>query len=320
MIKMVSICIPSLNRSVYLLKTLKSIYEQESHNLCFEVCISNNASTDDYSIIEEYVEKIKESHGNVIYISHEKQIPIDEHHHYVTNMARGDYIYFLGDDDCFYPDAFNKISKLLEENDLDLAIFNGAKIDENNKFIGRVLSLPDKKYEDLESAFLDLKDKSPFGAILVKKEYLSNNYFKLLYGTSHAYCCFWLNMMNHKEWFFTIIIPDFRCVQLRRLKKNYSRVDVFYHEIAFYIETFYANVNSDKAKEIIRIFREEHNKKIYSIPFMAYMLYHGTKLSQLKNSSPGKPFFFFKKLISRILAINPIYDFAHSFYFKIIKK
>ncbi|HGF6568830.1 TPA: glycosyltransferase, partial [Yersinia enterocolitica] len=46
---MLSICIPSYNRANYLLKALNSIYSQNNHSMDFEVCISNNCSSDDYS-------------------------------------------------------------------------------------------------------------------------------------------------------------------------------------------------------------------------------------------------------------------------------
>ncbi|MDN0087959.1 glycosyltransferase, partial [Yersinia nurmii] len=271
MCKLVSICIPSLNRSVYLLESLKSIYGQEDHDLNFEVCISNNASNEDYSEVETYIKKTQETYHNINYVVQEKRIPLDEHHHFVNEMAKGDYIYFLGDDDCFFSDSFKNISLLLKENDVDLAIFNGVKIDKIGNYVGKHFSLKPKVYEDFAHAFLELKDKSSFGAILVKKKYLSDENFKLLYGSSHAFCCFWLSLMNYNKWDFNIVIPSFDCIKLRRIEKNYSRSSVFYEDVIFYINTLYNNVLSDEGRNLIEIFKREHHETIYSIPFMSYV-------------------------------------------------
>ena len=90
---MLSICIPSYNRANYLLKALNSIYSQNNHSMNFEVCISNNCSSDDYSKVEDYIDEINQY--NIRYIIQESPLSIDDNMHYVTKMARGDYIYIF---------------------------------------------------------------------------------------------------------------------------------------------------------------------------------------------------------------------------------
>lgn len=321
---MLSICIPSYNRAAYLFKALTSIYSQKNHNLIFEVCISNNCSSDDYSKVEEYIYEINQS--NIKYIVQKSPISIDDNMHYVTNMASGDYIYFLGDDDYFYSNAFNNLENLLLTNDLDLATFNATIIDAHDNIIGSHFNLSAKKYNCFNDAFLELCDKTYFGAVLVKKKYLSDNYFNLLTGSSHAYCCFWLNMLNNENWDFTIIIPDFPCVYMRRAEKFYNLASVHYNDIFIFFKVFHNSLKTQKARELNEIYLASYIKKTYSIRFMALVFRNSAKfndiyISKFNELIPVNPnLFFIKKLIARVLSINIIYSMSKSIYKKLSSK
>ncbi|CNK27563.1 glycosyl transferase family protein [Yersinia mollaretii] len=314
--QLISICIPSLNRSSFLFKALESIYNQEPHDLSFEVCISNNNSVEDYSSVESYIEKLKIKYENIKYIKQNEKLSLDRHMHYVTSMAEGDYIYYLGDDDFFYPNAFYEINFLIKKEKVDLVIFNGSLIDANDNIIGKSYNMPARYINSLDKAFMALRFKSTFGAILVRRTLISDYYYKLLYGSSHAYCCFWLTMLNNKNWNYTIIVPDFNCVYLRMAEKNYNKIDVYYKDIFYFINVFSSNVQSEKAAKLISSFRHDYVKSIYSISIMSNMFRNGAKYKDIKicSSSNAKILIVIRKVLARILAIKLLYEPTRSVY------
>ncbi|CQJ56801.1 TPA: glycosyltransferase family 2 protein [Yersinia enterocolitica] len=317
---MLSICIPSYNRANYLLKALNSIYSQNNHSMDFEVCISNNCSSDDYSKVEDYIDEINQY--NIRYIIQKSPLSIDDNMHYVTKMARGDYIYFLGDDDYFYSDAFNKLEELLLKNDVDLATFNATIIDASDNIVGSHFNIAPDKYDCFDDAFLDLCDKTYFGAVLVKRKYLSDNYFNLLAGSSHAYCCFWLNMLNREYWNFNIIIPDFPCVYMRRAEKFYNLASVHYNDIFIYFKVFHNSLKIPKARKLNEIYLASYIKKTYSIRFMVLVFRRSAKFNDIYISKHNELIyvnpilFFIKKLIARVLSVDVVYYISKFIYKK----
>lgn len=315
---MLSICIPSYNRADYLLKALASIYSQENNSLVFEVCISNNCSSDNYSKVEEYINKT--SPGNIKYIVQDMPLSIDENMHFVTNMASGDYVYFLGDDDYFYLNAFSNLEKLLIDNDVDLATFNATIIDADDNVIDSHFSLLSQKYDFFERAFLELCDKTYFGAVLIKRKYLTDDYFNLLTGSSHAYCCFWLNMLNNESWKFNIFIPNFSCVYMRRAEKFYNLSTVHYNDIFIYFKVFHNSLKTSKARKLNEIYLVSYIKKTYSIRFMTLVFRSGASFNDIFISEYNQliyvnpVMFFIKKIISRVLSVDAIYKISKYIY------
>jgi len=107
---LISICIPTYNRSRSLLNCLNSLCLQTNNN--FEVCISDNCS--DYNaeeLIEPYKKKLK-----LKFSKNEKNLGAALNFLKVASMAKNDFIWFLGDDDLLKPNAIDDLSKLIENN------------------------------------------------------------------------------------------------------------------------------------------------------------------------------------------------------------
>lgn len=123
----ISICIPTYNRSDQLDRLLSFIcpiiskIEPET----IEVCVSDNASTDNTSIVlKKYIEKYRflASRRN------EKNIGFSRNLDAVANMANGDYLYLTGDDDSFCFDGVEiLLRKLNQYKGMDLLLFNSHK-------------------------------------------------------------------------------------------------------------------------------------------------------------------------------------------------
>jgi len=299
-----SICIPTMNRPAYLLQALISIINQKKTNLSVEICISNNASKEDYAEVEELLNSGNLNGIPINYYIQESRISLDEHMHYVTNMAVGEYVYFLGDDDYFHADAFVIIADLIGREKVDLAIFNGDTINSEGILLGRSFNGPARSYSRINEAFLDLKGKSTFGAVLVKRKYIKDIYFEGLYGGSHAYTCFWVDMLNNIESKYKVVVPKHAVVILRKAEKNYNSVNVYYTDIPNHHKKFKELVNTEAGKKLIDERSRIVLKETRTIRFKVALLRNSTTYSELPSDSVKNKFV---NMISYVIAIDIVY-------------
>jgi len=208
-----------MNRADLMMQALQSIHDSEINKSKVQICVSNNCSDENYDAVLALIEEMRNS-LKVDYIHQAHRLSADENMLETLKLARGDRIYFLGDDDYFLEGQLPKLMTLIDEQDPDLAIFNGIAVDANNITLGTHFTLSPKNYASLEEAFVDLRDKGSFGAILVKRELLKETDFRALFGTSHAYGCYWIPILNNPENLRRIIVPDFPLVALRTGKKH----------------------------------------------------------------------------------------------------
>lgn len=136
---MVSIVIPTFNRSALLIEALESISKQSYKNL--EVVIVDDASTDDTN------KKIAEFSGlNIIYQKLEKNIGYIAARNKGIDLASGSYISFLDSDDRMLPD---KIDFLVSEATKTNAafVYAGWRWMNFDSSTVRVERIPDNKGE-----------------------------------------------------------------------------------------------------------------------------------------------------------------------------
>lgn len=303
---LVSVCIPTLNRPTYLKESLKSIYASTINFDLIEICISNNASDKefDYSEIEQLITEISEK-IKIKYLLQERRLTIDESMLVVKRMAIGEYIYFLGDDDFFLENQLHRLLKIVENDKPDLAIFNGHMVDETGSRVGNHFALPSRRYDSLKEAFFDLRDKGMFGAVLVNKEHLSEKYFLKLFGTAHAYGCFWLSLLNcedNKK--IKILIPDFPLVALRMAKKNYNHLEVYFRDILFEIAVYDRFCKTQSGIQLNLKFKKSYLRKISSVKFLTQIAASGIKLEKIKWINPE----FYSEYYFRIRSAQAIAD------------
>lgn len=287
MTKLLSICIPTLNRPEWLLQAINSICVDTTPFDEIEVCISNNCSESDYADIERYIESAS-SQIKIHYVRHTTRISLDENHHYVKKMASGEYVYLLGDDDFFLRNQLQKLIEFIKANKPDLAIFNGFIVDVNNNFLRMHCNLPPKEYNSLNEAFVDLRDKGSFGAVLSRKDLLQDDDFRQLYETAHAYGCFWLSIFRKfdRSESVKIFIPDFPCVALRSAQKNYNTVDVYYKKIPNWMMTFKKLAPIGLPMKLISDYERSHLVTISSFIFLLSLADSGFNLDLVDNANP----------------------------------
>lgn len=117
-----SICIPTYNRYQHLTNCLNSIilntgYQEKD----VQICVSDNCSTD---LTEEVVRSAQEK-IDIVYRKNESNIGMARNFLEVVNMADGEYVWIIGDDDLLMPMALEKLINTISQNsDVDLFYIN----------------------------------------------------------------------------------------------------------------------------------------------------------------------------------------------------
>lgn len=114
-----SVLLPTKNRLDLLKHALKSVLNQDYDN--WEIIVSDNCSEDD---VKGYVESLKDS--RIIYLRAEKPLTVTENWNQANNMATGDYIIMLGDDEALLPGFFQKCIDILQKANMPEVLTFGA--------------------------------------------------------------------------------------------------------------------------------------------------------------------------------------------------
>ena len=118
---LLSICIPTYNRACTLNECLHSLFEQKLDFSKVEVCVSDNGSTDETTqVISKWSNKL---HLIVNRNSQNQGIPCNFLK--VVSLAKGKYIWLLGDDDIVVPESVTYLLKLIySKKKVDFFLFN----------------------------------------------------------------------------------------------------------------------------------------------------------------------------------------------------
>ncbi|EKN6261978.1 glycosyltransferase family 2 protein, partial [Yersinia enterocolitica] len=124
----ISFCIPTYNRSNLLSELIESIISQCEKRNDIEICISDNASSDNTSVmIAEWKER---TNIPIIYKVNEENIGADGNYLAAVGLASGEYCWLFGSDDKLQPDAIEKIMCHVSDNH-DIYIVDRVECDFN---------------------------------------------------------------------------------------------------------------------------------------------------------------------------------------------
>lgn len=130
---LLSICIPTYNRSRYLQVSLAALIEQsESFHSDIEIVVSDNASTDN---TEESMNTFRTQFSNLKYVRNTENLWYDRNLDNAIKNANGKYCWFLSDDELVLPWTIEYVLHLLKQyNDisyicLEVAWNNPKKIE-----------------------------------------------------------------------------------------------------------------------------------------------------------------------------------------------
>jgi glycosyltransferase involved in cell wall biosynthesis len=151
-----SICIPTFNREIFLESCLSAI-EKSLQNFSdeIEICISDNCSTDRTNdVVKKYSERF-----NISYSINFKNIWGSANLVKVISMAKGNYVWVIGDDDLLLPDSIKNIITLLHKTRLDFYFINAYSLsteeffDQDNKFNFEKIPESTKVFSKLKNSF-----------------------------------------------------------------------------------------------------------------------------------------------------------------------
>lgn len=114
-----SICIPTWNRSKYLKSSLELVNKQLDciKPGCIEILVSDNASDDN---TKDVIQELAKKGMSINYDRNTTNIGASENCLKCINWAKGKYIWLLGDDDFLLPGTLVTILTILEHNDYGL--------------------------------------------------------------------------------------------------------------------------------------------------------------------------------------------------------
>jgi abequosyltransferase len=114
---LLTIAIPTYNRSVFLAQSLKVLLPQLSGETRVELLISDNSSPDDTPAV---VQSFLEGAVSITYKRNETNIGPDANFLQCYEMARGEYVWIVGDDDVIVPGGVLQVLNVLEKREYDL--------------------------------------------------------------------------------------------------------------------------------------------------------------------------------------------------------
>jgi glycosyltransferase involved in cell wall biosynthesis len=124
-----SICIPTFNRPDCLLNCLNSIYiAKKKSNISLEVCVSdNNSNYNTKEIVEKFNDNLL-----IKFNKNEKNLGLGVNILKSVSMAKGQFVWIIGNDDLLLPKTLFVIENLLNKNKLvDFYYINSFHLDTN---------------------------------------------------------------------------------------------------------------------------------------------------------------------------------------------
>ena len=129
----VSVIITTYNRAIYLKRAIKSVISQTFKN--FELIIIDDCSTDN---TEQVVNSITDD--RIIYFKHKTNLGVHQARNNGIQMARGEFIGFLDDDDEWLPNKLKKQVELFKKLPKEFGIvYSGYLVSLNGKIVSKMM-------------------------------------------------------------------------------------------------------------------------------------------------------------------------------------
>ena len=111
--KLLSICIPTLNRRDELEKCLSSILEQKVSNELFDIVIVDGGSTDG---TREFIQKVSKKNSNIFLYDSKYKNGVDNDILQSIRLSKSKFCWLFSDDDCFSDQLLSKVINFLSLN------------------------------------------------------------------------------------------------------------------------------------------------------------------------------------------------------------
>ncbi|MEG3656112.1 glycosyltransferase family 2 protein [Arenibacter palladensis] len=179
---LLSILIPTYNRSYYLQKNLESLTEfvlntDETDKI--EIIVSNNCSSDD---THHVIPNLIESHSTVIfrYFLQSQNIGLEKNALFTLSQAKGEFVMYLGDDDYIENNYLQEILSNIKKNkNLGNIIpsYMAIDVNKNNLGFGRDLNLQNAYFKaGFENCLNNSWRGHQLSGLVLKRDGLYNAY------------------------------------------------------------------------------------------------------------------------------------------------
>ena len=172
--KLVSICIPSYNRPEELYRLLNSIDSKQSEKLEIIICEDKSPKREEINrIVSKYISEVN---YEVKYFENELNLGYDKNLRELISKASADFIVFMGDDDTFIPQSFDKLISFLEQNTKlgyilksHQFVFKDGRVEKFRYFDGNQL------FKSGEDTYIELFRKSVFiSGFTINRNYIKD--------------------------------------------------------------------------------------------------------------------------------------------------
>jgi glycosyltransferase involved in cell wall biosynthesis len=302
----ISICIPTYNRADSLANCLNSIaIAAKKYVGRFEVCVSDNGSDEDTS---DTVKKASKS-LEINFHRNETNVGIPRNFIQVVSMAKGEFVWLIGDDDLLLPDTFDRLLPLLDDNKgIDFFYLNSFHLDKSfidsqtHPFDTRKLPLAMKpfsgKTDSGECEFFELIDPR------VSFDFLGGMF---------------LSAFRKSKWDVMVDRLDSRAIHsgqtFSHFDNTFPHLKIFSHAFSNSLAYFNPeplNVCLTGAREwspmepLVRNVRLIEALELYKKNGLPLIQYHLCRNFALSNFIPGLGYMIFNKDISGYKYINPM--------------
>lgn len=332
---LLSICIPTYERTACLNNCLNSIYiAKKNFNFNFEVCVSDNCSSEDVgNIIKYYRKKI-----NIKYKRQKKNLGLAKNILSAVSMAKGKYSWIIGNDELLLPYTFFKLDKYLNKKNIDFFFINSFHLDARYTLNGfkrfNTYQLPKKmkkfsdKSPDSSLKFFDLINPD------VAFDFLTGMYLCIFNTSKWKNNLHVVNKKNIKD-VRTYSTFDNTCVHVKVFAKAFAKSQAFFVSNPLSVNLFgvrdwwvklYSFVDAVRIPEVV----DEYRKN--GLPFIQYLLCKNYALRNfipclvkilLNKKESGYAYVSFKKHIVYNLLFPNVYlsffYFIKRFFIKKIK-
>ena len=212
-----SICIPTFSRAYYLENCLRSLCTQDLRGV--QICISDNASEDNTAdIIKRYEEKLEIDH-----VRCPENIGMAANILRVADLAKGDFIWIIGDDDFFLPRAIENAISIIDNNPQIEYIYANSLIVDKSKIT-----------RDFSAAELDVTKSSLFSTSSYSGIIPFNSLIDPLVSFDFLGGIF-LSIVRRKRWVLGASTIDYKCLQDKQkfstLDNTFPHVKIFAHSL-----------------------------------------------------------------------------------------
>ena len=184
--RLLSICIPTYNRSAYLDQCLAALVPQ-AIALGVPIFLSDNGSTDSTPEVIAKYHGLYES--GLAWVRQESNLGYDLNHKAVIEMADSEFAWLLGDDDVIVDGALLKIVNVLKANpDCELMLLNALLTDNDLRPRDHQFRINGNIHLTNCNTLLEKYfDKLTFGMIVINARLFNNTDADRFIGTAHFY-------------------------------------------------------------------------------------------------------------------------------------